>query len=160
MVRSMSLSLILLACVAIAVAMPTQAQASAVYSDEIIPEAALDFFRSVLNGLDLDVKYVAFCSGSGTYTLAVGDLVLDEDGRFTGIADLYSYSGAGYQVSAEALDLDPEGHLVFSNLGSYPVLSEKGNLYEYSTLFLLCVVAVDMLIRSIFSFSYRNRNGT
>lgn len=160
MVRSITLPLILLACVAIAAAMPTQALASSVYSDEIIPEPALAFFRSVLNGLDLNSKYVAYCSGAGTYTLAVGDLVLSEDGRFTGAVDLYSYSGAGYQVSSETLDLDPDGHLVYSNLGSYPVILERGNLYEFSMLFLLCVVAAALLIRSIFSFSYRNRYGT
>lgn len=161
MVRSIKkLFLALLACVAIAQAIPTQAQAQSVYSGDLISPDALGFFRDTLNAADLNTDYVVFCSGDGVYTLAIGDLTL-AGSSFTGDSvDLYTYSAAGYSVSHGVLDLEVGDFLVYSNLGKYPTLIERGSLYEFSTILLLCVGLIAVLIHSIFSFSYRNRNGS
>lgn len=155
--------------VIIAIAMPQNAYGYSVYSEGTLSSTYTTYFRDIMAGIEPNQKYVAYRSGQYSYTLAVGDLSIS--GTTISSIDtvtLYVYQSTSsgysstytYDVSTVSdFSLDIGNYIVYSNLGNYPILEERGVIYEYTTLYIAIIIGLCMFIRSIFSFTYRIRNG-
>lgn len=151
----------------IATAMPKKAFAYSVYTEGTLSSTYITYFRDIVGGIKPNDNYVAYRSGQYQYTLAVGDFTLSGSSiSSTGTTKLYVYetSSSGYNSTytydvSEVTDfsLDVGNYIVYSNLGDFPLLEERGVIYEYATLFVVCVIAFCMFLRSIFEFTYRLR---
>lgn len=161
------LTIIISLFVIIATAMPQKANAYSVYTEGNMSTTYITYFKDIVAGIKPGDKYIAYRSGQYSYTLAVGDLsISDNNISSSGTTTLYVYetetSGYNsiytYNVS-EVTDfsLSVSNMIVYSNLGDFPLLEERGVTYEYATLFVLCVIAFCMFLRSIFAFTYRTR---
>lgn len=169
MVRKIIASCLLLVC--LLVASPMQALADdSIYTDGNISSTYTSIFEDVLNRVTIIDDYVYFRSGQYEYTLIVGDLDLNNNvftsskvKRYTIITSTQSYNQSIYRYSViedTNFRLNASDYLVYSNLGNYPTLIERGVIYEYATLVLLCIVGLCLLIRPIFKFTYHLRNGS
>jgi len=155
-------------CLAIAIAMSGKAFAYSIYTEGNMNTTYITYFKDIVAGISPDKKYIAYRSGQYSYTLAVGDLTItDNNVSSSGTTTLYVYetetSGYNsiykYNVS-EVTDfsLSVSDMIVYSNLGNFPLLEERGVTYEYATLYITCIIGICFFIRSIFSFTYRLRS--
>lgn len=159
-------SVIICLAVCVILAVPVYANADQVYKDGNISTSFLTYFSDLSSKISPIDDYVFFRSGQYEYKLVAGDLDY-ESGYFYG-SDVKSFTlstsnaySPGYIWTSEALDffdLTTDGYMVYSNLGSYPDLMERGDSYAFATLLLLVVVLCCYLFRSIFGFSLRSRN--
>lgn len=160
-------TMITLCCVlAVLLAVPATASA-AEYTpyDGSISSTYTAIFEDVAAKLSLTDDYVFFRSGQYEYMLVAGDLTYD--GSFSGSAcDVWYIStntgsyNTGYVFSKGSLadfSLSPGSALVYSNLGHFPDLVDRGEVYSFAILILLLVAIFLYLIRSIFSFTLRSR---
>lgn len=148
--------------------MPQNAYGYTVYSEGTLSSTYVTYFRDIISGVKPNDKYVAFRSGQYSYTLAVGDLSLSGTSiSSTGTVKLYVYesTSSGYSSNytynvSEVSDfkLNVGNYIIYSNLGDFPMLEERGVIYEYTTLYIAIIIGLCMFIRSIFSFTYRLRN--
>lgn len=123
-----------------------------------ISSTALTAFEGVVARYPLS-DYVAFRSGQYSYTLAVGDLIYDGS-TVSGDAVLYtytSYSGdyAWTNTGSAAFSVVPGDHLLYSNLGDFPILGSGGDLYAFALFFVSFVCCLCCLICSIFRCIHR-----
>ena len=154
-------------CIAIAIAMPCKTFAYSVYTEGNMATTYITYFKDIVAGIKPNDKYVAYRSGQYSYTLAVGDLsITDNNITSTGTTTLYVYetetSGYNsiytYNVSdVTDFSLSVPDMIVYSNLGGFPLLEERSVIYEYTTLYITCIIGLCMFVRSIFSFTYRLR---
>lgn len=165
MVRTKRLIMILSLAAALVLAVPSSAFAHDIYTDGNISSTYTTIFQD-LNLSPFD-DYVYFRSGQYEYTLIVGDIELNGS-RFSSSEIVTNYtintqSGTGYgnniykyTVTEEnGFDLNASNYLVYSNLGSYPQLTERGESYELLTAFLLCLALGLYVLRSVFWFCLR-----
>lgn len=153
-------------------AMPLQAQASTYspYTDGNIGSNQLQYFRDIVSNLGINESYVAARTDRYKYQLFVGDIKYS-NGNFLGNqqgsvitvytinTDTSTYGTYTYSVSNDNnFTFNASNYLVYSNLGDYPQLEERSVLYEFSTLFIISVVSICALLRSVFSFVYRTRS--
>ena len=150
--------------------MPIQAQASSfAYNDGNIGSTQLQYFRDIVSNLGINDSYVAARTGRYTYQLFCGDIKYS-NGQFLGSnqgsvitiytinTDTNSYGTYTYTVTTDNnFIFNSSNFLVYSNLGEYPQLEERSVIYEFSTLFIIAVVALCVLLRPLFSFVYRSR---
>lgn len=151
--------------------MPIQAHASSYspYNDGNIGTTQLQYFRDIVSNLGINDSYVASRTDRYTYQLFVGDIKYS-NGQFTGSnqgsvitiytikSDTNSYGTYTYTVTSDNnFTFNASNYLVYSNLGEYPSLEERSVIYELSTLFIIAVVALCALLRSLFCFVYRVR---
>lgn len=160
------MTLVLLACLLL-VPLGT-AKASAVY-DGTISTTYLTIFKDALASVPVTDDYVFYRSDEYEYVMVTGDI--EYNGTMfqmfeTGTAYILNYQTSGYNqpnyyhwdvVEYVGFGLDPTDHLVYSNLGDFPRLEGRGDVYEFSTLVLCASVSLCMLLRSLFGFVYRNR---
>lgn len=162
--------IVLLLCFVLA--MPIQAQASTYtpYTDGNIGTTQLQYFRDIVTGLSINDNYVAARTGRYEYKLFTGDIKYS-NGKFIGSVqgsvitvytintDTNSYGTYIYTVTTDNnFTFNASNYLVYSNLGDYPQLEERSVIYEFSTFFIIAVVALCALLRSLFSFVYRIRS--
>lgn len=116
-------------------------------------------------------EYVFFRDSQNGYTLVSGDLVFN-NGVFSlqGEGKQYNFnavtSGSYGSVTYYTFDtsditsfnLSVNNRLVYSSLGEYPTLHERGIMYEEITLLMLCIGFVAYLVHSLFAFLLRNRS--
>lgn len=122
-----------------------------------ISSTYLDLFSGIA-AKDPCKDYVFLRSDVNTYTMYVGDLTLDGD-HFSGDATCYqivydnSYQSNYYNLTQlqSMCSVDVAGGLVYSNLGYYPTLTERGSTYDFATLFLLVVCCCVCLFNCIFN---------
>ena len=131
----------------------------------------LTFFKDIVAGISIFDDYLFYRSSDNTYTLVVGDLKLNGttfvlDG--TGVEyEISQNSGSGYNnsyyslgvSSVSDLTIRARDYLVYSNLGHYPRLEERGVVYEFALLTAFIVFGVCCLVRPISNFVLRFRNG-
>lgn len=161
MVRKMILVICTLAALA---AVPLGASAATVY-DGNISTTYITIFRDIVGKIDLKDDYVFFRSGQYEYSLIAGDLTFDGSTFNADEATQYvivtnSSYNSSYEYSTGAIrswSLTPGTALIYSSLGHYPTLVERGDQYELSTLFMLGVILCVLIIRPIFSFTLRER---
>lgn len=162
--------LIIFGCtLAVILALPLTASAAEVYNDGNISTTILTYFQDMMSKVSLTDDYVLFRSGQYEYTMYVGD-ISHENYTFTSsdILDVYiittntgsSYSSAYtfYSSTISGCHLINPAVIVYSNLGDYPDLNERGDYLETASLLLILVIVCMSLVARIFSFSMRSRN--
>lgn len=115
----------------------------------------ITYFRDILSGIGFNENYVAFRSGQYEYTMVVGDLSydgtsfnLDSSGtvyKFTtdnSYNSYYSYSVTDLSV----FNLNPDDKIVYSDLGQFPQLLERGDKFEMLTAVLVCIALLSVVV--------------
>lgn len=119
----------------------------------------IQYFKDTLTKIPLGDHYVAFRSGQYSYTMVVGDIAfnngvfsstdtcavftIESDNSYNGY---YSYS----QSDIANFQLNAGDKILYSDLGHYPDLEERGQKYEILTTILIVVVCVGYVVRCIF----------
>ena len=162
--------IVLLLCFVLA--MPIQAQAStyAPYNDGNIGSTQLQYFRDIVSNLGINDSYVAARTDRYTYQLFSGDIKYS-NGQFVGSqqgsvitvytinTDSSTYGSYTYDITTDNnFIFNASNYLVYSNLGDYPSFEERSVLYEFSTFFIIAVVALCALLRPLFSYVYSSRS--
>ena len=161
-------ALILCMCVCLLMSAAMQAHAEEVYPYGMLNSSYVPYFRDLVSKLPMNEDYVLYRSGASEYKLVSGDL--EYDGGFFYGTDVKSFTlslpnenssdAIFFSETIETWDLITSGRLVYSNLGDYPELVERGSHYEAATLILLCVGIFAYYLRSIFSFAMRSRSSS
>lgn len=158
MVRKIT-SIILVCLVSICCfATSTQAVDYDVYESGTLSSTYTTYFKDILSGQSILSDYVAFRSGQYTYTLVVGDL--DYNGSFSSsdtvkVFEFDTQSGYNsytkYTVAEEnSFYLNTIDTVVYSNLGDYPHLIERGANIETINTILLFVIFLSFVISRFF----------
>lgn len=142
----------------------TQAATHSVYQDGSISNTYVTYFKDIVSGIGFQENYVAFRSGQYEYTMVVGRL--DRDGDSITLTDqgkIYQFRNtttSGYSsyykyyvndISNFSLDLTDD--ILYTDLGDYPELIERGDKYEMLSV-LLCLTA---LLCVVFGRFFRRR---
>lgn len=158
MVRRLMVAMGLL--VALCGSMATQALAYTAY-DGTPSNTYITYFRDMLSKFSASSDYVVFRSGQNEYLLVLGELAETENAiRATGIVEICSIStNSGYNASysmsfrtEEDFYLNPGDEIIYSNLGKYPSLEDRGDVTDYATLCIICACAVCSLFRCVFEW--------
>lgn len=156
---------IIIAVLALLVATCNVAQASTYDVYEGNPSnTQLQYFRDIIPGIGLGDHYVAFRSGQYTYTMLVGDISYD-NGIFSSADSCTVYyletnnSYNGYYTysvfEVDSISLNPEDKIIYSDLGQFPQLEERGAKYEILTTILIATICVGYVTKSIFRYRPR-----
>lgn len=124
------------------------------------------YFNQILTKHSPIEDYIVFRNGQYDYIMLVGDLYLNGS-TFTG-SDLTEYSirtdssnyNSTYKLytsTGNSLDLNVNNNIIYSNLGSFPNIIERGDIYEFNTLFTFIIIGLCVLVRPMFKFTYRSR---
>ena len=162
-VRALCALVCVLCCLA---ALPLAASAASVY-DGNISTTYITIFRDVAAKFPIGTDYVFFRSGQYEYLLVAGDLTWTGS-MFTG-SDLTQYIlktnsnyNSTYEFGTVVLDdfsLAIGSALVYSNLGDFPDLYERQDYNGTAALFALAICCASSLIRPVFDFVLRVKNG-
>lgn len=148
--------------------MTAQASAYDVYTEGNISSSYTTIFKDVIGSVPVTDDYVFFRSGQYDYTLISGDLTY-ENGVFTSSVPCtvytLSYSQSGYSTTTydyqvfqtSSVSLAVGSNLVYSNLGNFPTLEERSDIYAFCSLLVLCSIGLCVVLRSVFSFCSRKR---
>lgn len=140
---------------------------SSVYDGQI-SSTVITIFDRVVSKIPLTSHYVLCRSGQYEYTFAYGDVLILDGSEFVGSGvnlvtlSTRSTSGSGWSSDyllsfSDSVDwsLDAGSTLVYSDLGSYPLLDRVDDVYFYSVLFVLLVFAFCVVIYRVFRFTLR-----
>lgn len=160
MVRKISTIII---CVGLVLCFALQAHAAnyTVYDNGTLSTTYTTYFRDILSGTSINQNYVAFRSGQYSYTMIVGDLNYN-NGNFScdGVSKVYEFSTTSqnynsnykYEVSEiDSLSLKVTDEIIYSDMGEYPQLIERGDKYETLTAVIICVALLCIVINRIFN---------
>ena len=148
--------------------MTLQATAAEPYADGNISTTYITIYRDIASNIPFNDDYVMFRSGQYEYKMYVGELAYSLN-QFSGSQlTCYaistnsgsSYSGGTYHYEIsenQSLQLNCSDILVYSNLGGYPNLYERGDNFEAVLLLFSGIALVCFLTSRIFSFSQRLR---
>lgn len=119
----------------------------------------VSYFKDILSGVGFDKNYVALRSGQYEYVMVVGDLEYDGN-SFTsnGTATVYTITNSGnynssysYNVSEiSSLSITPDDKIIYSDLGQFPQLMERGAKYEMLSAVLMLICLLGVVIGRIF----------
>lgn len=131
--RKISMLVCVLALI-FALGVTAQAATHSVY-DGSISSTYTTYFKDILSGVSFNDNYVAFRSGQYEYTMVVGDLSFNGS-TFTleGQGKEYVFSsGEGYNSyyqyyvsNISNFSLNVNNSIIYSDLGDYPQLMERG----------------------------------
>lgn len=131
----------------------------------------LTFFKDIVSGISIFDDYVFYRSGNSDYCMVVGDIELNGttfellgEGKQYEISQVNGGAGTNsyYSLSVSAvsdLSIRARDYLVYSNLGHYPRLEERGVVYEFAMLTAFIIFCACCLVRPISNFVLRFRNG-
>lgn len=157
MVRKVSGLLLVLVLI---VAFSSTAQAYTIY-DGSPSNTYITYFRDILSGEDFNSNYVAFRSGQNEYIMLVGELELNGDNvSLKGNGKEYKFytldSGSynsNYRYSVKEVSsgsVNVGDYIVYSDLGGFPELIERGDKYEGLTVLLITTGLLCIVINRIF----------
>lgn len=121
-------------------------------------------FAGLARKLPHGVNYVYWREGQYQYCFAYGESLTLQGTYFSAEeVETVTYTtatGYGSQVTYEAgketnFSLNAQDYLVWSNLGHYPALDDGGNIYEQTTLFVLCGACAFYLLSRIMRRCFR-----
>lgn len=162
MVRQVMRKTIFAAIILSVLCTPIAAATHSVYTEGNMSTTYLTYFKDIVSGIGFNENYVAFRSGQYEYTMCVGKLVisgevitLDGDGK------LYTFTNSGnynsiynYNVTeTNNFSVEVGDSIIYSDVGDFPQLVERGAQIETITLTLLGIVCVYYLVSRIFSHS-------
>lgn len=136
----------------------TQAYTHSIYESGNISTTYIQYFRDIVSGIGFNDNYVAFRSGQYTYTLIVGDITYQgNDFISNDTVKCYEFTtNTGYSSSyvydvteLENFSLNTTNELLYSDLGDYPQLIERGAKFEILTTFIMCVALLCAFIRGL-----------
>lgn len=159
--KSLGCTLLLLA---LSCALSCSAAALSVYPEGNISSTYVTMFEGLVGKISPLDDYVFFRSGQYEYTFVYGDLSLGGSNFSGSDVDVVQVSySSGYNAtydyttsSLSSFTLNAGSTLVYSNLGSYPILGEVVS-YEIIQAVLFCIIALCLFIRPIFAFVLRNK---
>lgn len=161
MVRKITVLACMLALV-VGIASTAQAATHTTYENGSLSSTYVSYFRDILSGVNLTDHYVAFRSGQYDYTMITGDISFDEQTQvFTlnGVGKEYVFttSGSSYNSSydynyreIDNFSLVNDSDIIYSDLGSFPQLMDRGSKYEILTTITLCIMCLYFVIRLFF----------
>ena len=153
---------IVVICILLVGAFCTQANAEthSIYTEGNMNTTYITYFEDILSGTDLKSNYVAFRSGQYTYTMVVGDLDINNNViSLNGTGKEYIFTQSGnynsqytYQVkNISNFSLNTGNYIIYSDIGDYPQLIERGAKFEILQTLLIFIVCLCIVIRSIFN---------
>ena len=119
----------------------------------------ITYFRDIIGGLSFKDDYVCFRSDQYQYVMVTGDLnysngnfSLNNTGKVYTFESNNNYNSYySYNVSTiDSLSLNASDKIIYSNLGDFLHLEERGARYEIIQTLLMCIVCVCFIIRCIF----------
>lgn len=120
----------------------------------------VQYFKDIISGAKFTDNYVAFRSGEYEYTMVVGELKY-ENGAFTLVGSGTSYSfvsGIGYNASytynvenINNFSLVSTNRIIYSDLGQFPQLVERGAKYEMLSVLLLGIALLGVVVGRFFA---------
>lgn len=166
MVRKSKIICGLVLALALILAVPVSASAYEVYTEGNISSTYTAYFRDIVASASSFDDYIYWRSGQYEYSLVVGDL--DYSGGVFSSDDACTHyiftTSSGYNssfsyrtVEINDFSLSVGDAFVYSNLGNYPNLTDRGDFYALASLLLLLVALCMYLVRSVFGFCLRTR---
>lgn len=133
-----------------------------VYTDGNMSTTYVQYFKDILSKVNINDNYVAFRSGQYEYTMVVGEL--DYSGntitlKDTGTEYIFSQSGNYNSVykyntnETNNFSVTISDNIIYSDVGDFPQLIERGTQIETLTLVVLVAVCVFYVIDRIFRHS-------
>lgn len=160
--------IVILAALAILSAVPITASAAEVYTEGNISTTYVTYFQDILSKVSPLDDYVFFRSGQNEYTMVVGNLVFENGTISTNercrVYQIYttsqSYQSYYHFVSNNYAEYSVSvgSALIYSNLGDFPDLNERGDYLETAILVIMLVIVCMYLLARIFSFCLRSRS--
>lgn len=149
--------LVLICTLAVLLAQPVTASAASYtpYAGPV-PEEYREVFGSIAGKISFREDYVFFRSAENEYMMITGDLTY-ESGSFEAetctVYRILFQDGAPSFSQREEFDLvlTVNDALVFSDLGYFPDLIDRSEVYSLATLFLLVIALCMYLINGIFN---------
>lgn len=127
--------------------------------DGTISTTYVTYFKDIVSGIGFKDNYVAFRSDQYTYKMIVGDIEYNS-GVFSLVGNGTEYTieissgyNSGYTYTAESCNghtVKAGNEIVYSDLGSYPQLVERGAKYEMLSAVLLVVLMLGFVLRVFF----------
>lgn len=147
-------------CIVLLCAIGTVAHAESFEPYEGTPSNTyITYFRDIVSGIGFNDHYVALRSGQYEYILAVGDIQYGNE-IFTSAdtVGLYTISlNSGYNSTTsftyreiDSLYISTNNQIIYSDLGHYPQLVERGAKYEMFTAVLLCTALLGVVVGRFF----------
>jgi len=154
--------IVALCCASLLFALGVGASAATheVYENGNISSTYVTYFRDIVSGLPFADNYVAFRSGQYEYTMVTGKLSFD-NGVFA-LADVgtsyvfrtdsntYNSQYRYYVQEIQNFSLNVDDEIIYSDLGQYPQLVERGAKYEMLTAVLGVVAFLGVVIGRFF----------
>ena len=166
MVRHRFKIILLMMALALILAVPISVSAYSVYDDGTVSSTYTTYYRDIVSGISPFENYVYWRSGQYEYSLVVGDLDYN-NGKFSSdqTCMLYKFTtSSGYNstfaystTNINDFSLSVGNSLVYSDLGNYPCLTDRGDIYALASLLLMLIALCMYLVRSIFRFCVRSR---
>lgn len=151
---------------ALCISMATQTHAYSVY-DGNPSSTYLAYFSDMLSKFPISSDYVAFRSGQNEYILAVGNFDFsggvfsaDSDTDICIISSTGNYNGyyrMDFEVDSNFV-LSVGNHIIYSNLGNFPTLESRGDIFNVSTIYILATLCLCLCLRSVFEWRRCLRN--
>lgn len=153
---------IFFACALLCGAICTTASAKnySVYSEGQVSDMHVSYFKDLASGIGFNDNYVAFRSDELSYTMIVGDLEYSD-----GVISLIG-NGKEYVFTSYGSDINPQYRyavnditdssvlcgdcILYSDVGDFPQLVERGAKYEILSLYLLVIACICIVINRIF----------
>lgn len=156
----------IIAIMCVCLSMTSNAFAYTSYDQGNMSTTYISYFDDIVDGLPINYNYVATRSSQYDYILHASDTLKFADGVFTSengttykITTSSGYNSTySYKVLTEYnFTLDTNDQMVYSNIGDYPRLDERGSLYEYALIVTAIICCICLLIRPIFKYVLRIR---
>ena len=159
MVRKISVMLSLLVLI-FGLAVTAQATSYTAY-DGTMSSTYVTYFKDIISGMSFKDNYVAFRSSQYDYVMVTGDIEYNESkNTFTlnGDGDEYIFTtSSGYNSdnsyshnSITHFVLNAGNEMVYSDLGNFPQLMDRGAKYEMLTTLLLSIFLLGSVIMRFF----------
>lgn len=144
-------AVLLAACLLISVGLT--ASAASYTATGAVPSDVVQIFRLYITKDNLFDNYAAVSTSEGEYKLFIGELQLDS-GYISSSEEVKVVTvkaDQSYDVSSiSSLSLSCGSNILYSDLGDYPSLMERGEYFEILQTLLIIVVVLTMLLMRIF----------
>ena len=165
MVRKINI-FIISCCLLLCATCGTVAAADYTTYDGNISTSMLTYFKDILSNVSINDHYILFRSGQYQYDLVVAEDIVYDSGLFTVVGQGKHYvidtnnniynSYYSYSVNeVNNISIAVKNKIVYSDIGDFPQLEERGSRYEVLQTILLFVLLLSGVIRSIFFISKR-----